>query len=121
MLTIACTHTPARPSSPQWLTGVIQRCLTGLQSLKQALLGNVVMTPHLAALAAALHTAEVPAAWLASATGDDLSWHSDSLAEWYDGLLKVRRLPTHTHTQTHTHRRRPSLLPLGLVPGWVWD
>lgn len=72
----------------QWLTSVIHCTRTSLRSLKQALLGNIAMAPSLSTLRSSIEVGEVPRAWQSSATGDDLSWQSDTLAAWIDGLLK---------------------------------
>ena len=58
------------------------------QSLKQAIHGEVVMTPRLSSTLNALFDARVPSHWVFTVGGDELSWLSSTLGVWFAGLLQ---------------------------------
>ena len=57
-----------------------------METLLQAIRGEVVVTPEVIAAINAIYDGRVPRGWLLSPGGDEISWMINSLGLWYSGL-----------------------------------
>jgi dynein heavy chain len=69
-------------------SAAINRVYTTFTELKQAINGEIIMTPELQAALASIYDSKPPRAWYIDASGAEIAWSAPSLAIWFDGLLK---------------------------------
>jgi dynein heavy chain len=74
----------------QWFSRVVTLVRTSLESLRNAQDGLISMTPQLKEVLLSISVGKVPAAWLWTTTGDEVSWQSQSVAHWMQGAIDVR-------------------------------
>jgi len=67
----------------QRLQAVIEKVRSTLQTLLQAIRGEVVVTPEVMQAMNSIYDGRVPKAWLLSPGGDEISWMLTSLGLWF--------------------------------------
>jgi dynein heavy chain len=77
------------------LNAAISRVRTTCSDLKQAINGEIIMTPELQDALDAVHDAKPPRAWWVDPSGAEIAWSAPSLAVWFSGLLE-RNKQLHT-------------------------
>jgi dynein heavy chain len=77
------------------LNAAIGRVRRTFSELKQAIDGEIIMTPELQAALNLIFEAKPPVAWYIDPSGAEIAWSAPSLAGWFEGLL-------HRNTQLHT-------------------
>lgn len=69
------------------LNAAIGRVRGTFSELKQAINGEIIMTPELQDALNAIFDAKPPTAWYIDASGAQIAWSSPTLALWFNGLL----------------------------------
>lgn len=70
------------------ITAALVRVRTTLVELKQAINGEVIMTPELQSALDAVFDAKPPVTWYMDASGAEIAWTLPTLALWFTGLLE---------------------------------
>lgn len=77
------------------LNMAIERVSRTFRELKQAIRGEIIMTPELQNALDSIYDAKAPLAWYIDPSGAEIAWSAPSLALWFGGLLE-------RNTQLHT-------------------
>lgn len=70
------------------LNAAIGRVRKTLVELKQAIKGEIIMTPELQDSLTAIFDAKPPVMWYVDASGAEIAWSTPSLASWFEGLVE---------------------------------
>lgn len=70
------------------LDAAIRRVRKTFSDLKQAINGEIVMTPELQSALNSIYDAKPPVQWYIDASGAEIAWSSPTLALWFNGLLE---------------------------------
>jgi dynein heavy chain len=70
------------------LNAAISRVRNTFVQLKQAIKGEIIMTPELQAGLDAIFDSKAPVSWYVDPSGAEIAWTAPSLAAWFDGLIK---------------------------------
>lgn len=70
------------------LNAAIGRVRSTFVQLKQAINGEIIMTPQLQSSLDAIFEAKPPRSWFVDPSGAEIAWNSPNLVLWFEGLIK---------------------------------
>jgi dynein heavy chain len=105
------------------LQAVIDKVRKSLQNLKQAINGEIIMTPELQSTLNSVFDAKPPRSWFMDAGGSETAWVLPSLGLWFQGLLdRERQLQNWlTNTRPNTYWLTGFFNPQGFLTAMLQE